>query len=467
MSKTLRLKYKVFITGILLVIQTFADQAGPESLNPADIKEAENFLRSFSESGHNEKRQDYSQLFENLADKKWAVREQATRSLINAGPGLLDHLGKILNSPDPEVATRARRIRDQINARERSRIPIEPSAKVQKSALLLARSGNRHTPQYLFPLLSHENKAMREAAAGSLRRITRKNFGYHVDDSQELRTQSINRWQEWWAKEKAVWKYLPEEETALLVCDPASNQILAVDLDGELLWKRKMKFSPMVAEVNEKGNLVVAYRSKGIVQEINPAGGVLWTYDGTGIIKGIFDIQLLTNGNLLLTDDPGNQVVEINRKGEVVWGIKNLPAPHAAWRTPDGNTHIAVHKESVILSINSKGEILSRIEEQNSVTDLRPFRDGTSWIVTRMGLTPQVAVREPDGSETKLYTSGLPVTSGLLTDEGLVFSVNERQGVVRGLPGDSLRPIGISRNHMWGKIRTTSKREALLAAPAP
>ena len=399
-----------------------------------------------------------SGLLTDLGHADYAVREKATLALVAAGLEVVVFLEGALESQDPEVAMRARRIRDEVQAQEAYHLDSYSINQLPKLARLLAQSGDAGVPGYLIPLLGHENQQIREKALATLHRLTRVPVDLSVEDTEQGRELRLKTWENWWEFNQQEWTYSPELESAVLISDPAARQVLAVDLNGDLLWKKSFDLPPMVAELTDRGHLFVGYREKGIVHEFSPAGELLWSFDGKEDVEGIFDLQLLDNGHLLLTDDPGNQVLEINREGDVVWKITELARPHAAWRTPDGHTHVAMHKESAIVSYDQKGKETGRMESLLAITDLRPYGDDGTWMVTRMGEKPQLLLYGPDGSETTLYSSGWPLTSGLLAPEGIVFTATREHGVIRGFPDTRLVHTGLSRNDMWGKLRMVSRK---------
>ncbi len=97
---------------------------------------------------------------------------------------------------------------------------------------------------------------------------------------------------------------------------------------------RHMRLTP-------QGTLLVAHMDLNKVVEYDAAGNELWSFPG----RGIWGVEPLKNGNVLITDSMG--VREVTRRGDAVWSWSPSDAPEYrfgslqnAWRLPNGNTVI-------------------------------------------------------------------------------------------------------------------------------
>jgi hypothetical protein len=406
-------------------------------------------------------RQAVRALIRQLGHRDWNKRQAATEKLLQLGTAVQDHLERALEDKDPEIKARARHILDQL----KQRTP-HLGADLRMASMILARAGGREAPGFLIRALDDPRLPVRRAAAGSLRRITGRDMGYWAHDEQDKRQAAVKRWQNWWDKAEANYRYDASKESAVLVCNPPKRGVMAIDLDGNLLWRRQFDDVPSCVWPKEGGNLLVAFRHESEILEYDRKGEVVWRSGDKAGIEGAFDMQRLDNGNLLITDDPGGKVVEIDRKGQVVWQVENLDHPHAAWRTQDGKTLISVHKADEVIEVSREGKVLRRLENQHSVSDGRGFRKGRYMCITRMGNKPQLALVNFDGEEVGLYQAGWPITSGMITPEGIIFSATQGDGVVRGFIEGRVGRTGIARPDMWGKIRVAPRGLIEAAAPA-
>ena len=59
-----------------------------------------------------------------------------------------------------------------------------------------------------------------------------------------------------------------------------------------------------------------------------------------------------------------NRVTEYNSEGDVVWNYMT-PSPWAAFRLPNGNTLITGYAKGGIVEVNKKGEVVWQIERKD------------------------------------------------------------------------------------------------------
>jgi hypothetical protein len=93
--------------------------------------------------------------------------------------------------------------------------------------------------------------------------------------------------------------------------------------------------------------------------EINMLGEIIWEYQVPGGF--LFDVELLTNNNILFTIYEQG-VYEVNRRGEIVWSYLDKKVSHDADRLPNGNTIFVCGWDAVddaqVKEVNPKGEIV-------------------------------------------------------------------------------------------------------------
>lgn len=69
--------------------------------------------------------------------------------------------------------------------------------------------------------------------------------------------------------------------------------------------------------------VVVADPGRSQVVEYTPEGALVWTYGGSALLRRPTDVDRLPNGNTLITDATGGQVVEVDREGDTVWALRS------------------------------------------------------------------------------------------------------------------------------------------------
>ena len=111
----------------------------------------------------------------------------------------------------------------------------------------------------------------------------------------------------------------------------------------------------------EDGCFLVTDRNNNRVIQVNRKGQLLWSFD-----QGIHhphNGRILKNGNVLICDSDGNQVVEVNRDKKIVWrygdgSTQTLWWPRGADRLSNGNTLITDSKIGKLIEVNPLGDVV-------------------------------------------------------------------------------------------------------------
>ncbi len=155
----------------------------------------------------------------------------------------------------------------------------------------------------------------------------------------------------------------------------------AVKLEFELPVKGKGVHGQFRhARINSEGRLVVAHMDLGKVCEYDAKGAEVWTF----AVPGVWGVEPLANGNLLITSRAG--VWEVSHAGETVWKVGpgeladyKLSNLQLAWRLPNGNTVLNnwVNSWSNASEV-AKGEAVQALEvtpEKKVVWALRSWKE--------------------------------------------------------------------------------------------
>jgi hypothetical protein len=147
-----------------------------------------------------------------------------------------------------------------------------------------------------------------------------------------------------------------------MIAETGNKRIVEVDAAGVVVkqipltvnnpsWHRDTR----LARKLDNGHYLVCHEGDGVVREYDDKGTVTWQYaldlngqprtpnhDGHGV--EVFGAVRLKNGNTLIAGGNNNRVIEVDKKGKVVWSIERdeLPGIHLCWVTtlqvlPNGN----------------------------------------------------------------------------------------------------------------------------------
>ena len=203
---------------------------------------------------------------------------------------------------------------------------------------------------------------------------------------------------------------LPDEK--VLVAEHQGNKVTERNKKGEIIWEKKID-GPLAVQKLEDGSIFIASKSNIVfvdqkgkeISEFTPPNNepimkaniasngdlclVLSTPQGNAKFVrfdknkkpvATYDIDvrtsggkvdILPNGNSLITEVYGNRVIEFNNEGKEVWQFE-CEQPVAAVRLPNGNTLITSMTQMKALEIDPKGKEIWSYKSNTRVT--RAFR---------------------------------------------------------------------------------------------
>lgn len=173
-------------------------------------------------------------------------------------------------------------------------------------------------------------------------------------------------------EKKVVWKYeakpkagyegrvevhafQPVGDGLVMVAESGNRRIVEVDRQGGIVREVPLTVDHPDAHRDtrlvrklESGNYLVCHEADATVREYDAQGKVVWSYtidlagrpespghgpEGHG--TSLYSAYRLPNGNTLIGGGNNNRVIEVDPKGEVVWGVdqKELPGVTLAWVT--------------------------------------------------------------------------------------------------------------------------------------
>ena len=273
-------------------------------------------------------------LIKQLGDPSYVVRERATLELIGLGPQVLPAVRAAAGDPDPEVAIRAERIAESLDART-----LDAVAAVNQHVASLAAADDRELPGDLIELLGHANPDVRYQAEYALRQILGGVLAYNAYDADAARRAAAAGARSWWARNKDAFRYAPPpaDVAGLLVYVQQKKQLWLVGLDGSVLAELAVGGSLSCAIGLDNGDILLAYRA-GPIEQRDPAGKVVWSTRSTNPQLAAMSLQRLPNGNTLIGDAEAERVVELTRDGKTAWELRGQDHPAGIQRLPNGNT---------------------------------------------------------------------------------------------------------------------------------
>lgn len=157
-----------------------------------------------------------------------------------------------------------------------------------------------------------------------------------------------------------------------LISDTKNCRILEIDQKGKIvneITKIGDKTDLLIngaIETPDK-NILLTTQEMGYLLEIDRKGNILWSFMAK---VGLHDATILKNNNILVTSLPTNEVFEIGRDHQIKWlHKKGLDQPKNARRMPNGNT-IITHKNG-IFEVTPTGEI---VNENNNLLGCYNFK---------------------------------------------------------------------------------------------
>ncbi|MGV3607597.1 MAG: PQQ-binding-like beta-propeller repeat protein [Planctomycetaceae bacterium] len=227
--------------------------------------------------------------------------------------------------------------------------------------------GHRPSLATLAKLLESESEDIRSEANSLLMAVTGKDFGFLATDAGAKRSQLAKQWQTWAVSSGATAGLqlpiirLPRERGILLVSDVAGRRLIEMDVAGNLVWEKKLDFSPWACQGLPNGHRLVCSAESSIAVEFDEQGNEVWK--SKPLPKGPMSVQRLASGNTLIACSWSDLVIEVGTDGEPIWRVAVEGRPVDAQRLENGNTLVTLQNEGKVVEIDSAGKVVN--EEGN------------------------------------------------------------------------------------------------------
>lgn len=340
-------------------------------------------------------RGDYAKLIEQMGDKKFAARQEASRKLVEAGPVVLPMLREAMANPSKEIANRAARAVEDIERGPRADLPMAAVRqlvasrhdKTVETLLALVEAG--HTDRFRDEILTglrivgasgaqvhpkllealSDSKAERRALAvqilvsttdRTLRAKLRERLKdpdatvrYHTAvgllptgdrDTIPVLIDLIGS-----APSAAIWQHTEEllyEVGGELAPDFEVGAGSAEDrkrlAQGWGEWWKARGAQVLLGRADDyPTDVAVVTDTKGRVWEFRPEGKP--RYDINEGLASPVDARSLPGRRVLVADEGASKVIEFSHKGKVLWERAFDDGPVSVQRLPNGNTFVATY----------------------------------------------------------------------------------------------------------------------------
>jgi plastocyanin len=150
------------------------------------------------------------------------------------------------------------------------------------------------------------------------------------------------------------------------------NRVIIVNQAGDITWQfgqagvngsgPDQLNVPVFAVQLPNGNILITDQGNNRVIEVNSTKQIVWSYgpsSGPGALKNPNSAELLPNGNVLIADQNDNRVIEVDQAGNIVWQFsQGLQTASFASRLPNNDTLIADAGHSRIVEVNPLGKVV-------------------------------------------------------------------------------------------------------------
>jgi PQQ-like domain len=149
------------------------------------------------------------------------------------------------------------------------------------------------------------------------------------------------------------------------------NRVLIVSADGGIVWQYGDDGglnTPVASVYLPSGNVLITDQGNQRVIEVTPQKTIAWQYmpltaDGGPAFNSPNSAERLANGNTLITDENNNRVIEVTGDGGIAWQYPTddaglLSGAAFASRLDNGDTLITSANNATILEVDATGKLV-------------------------------------------------------------------------------------------------------------
>lgn len=173
-----------------------------------------------------------------------------------------------------------------------------------------------------------------------------------------------------------------------LLADYSDNRVFAIDEAGAERFRLDDVFGVWDAELLPNGNVLLTEFSVSRVREVTQEGKTVWQYEN---LKNPYDADRLTlghsAGNTLICDTFANRILEVKPDGTTFWSYGDHEhetiRPFDCDQTPEGNFLIADQLGERVVEINYHGFVIWEAKNLPSVHDADRLPNGHTLVTLR------------------------------------------------------------------------------------
>jgi len=246
------------------------------------------------------------------------------------------------------------------------------------------------------------------------------------------------------------------------------SEIIEVDRLGQVVWRygNDLLFAHS-AKLSGNNTIIITDTGNERVLEVDKDGSIIWSSeewgDGTGTLNDgshLYypnDAEEVSGGNILITDRNNNRIIEVDRKGDILWRFDKLKHPHDADRLPNGNTMVASSDENRVIELDPSGEIIwsygnGDTNLLNWPRDADRLQNGNTLIADSKN--NRILEVSPSGKivwSFSLNYWGMPYESDRLPNGNTLIAIQQRRQIIEVDPAGNI--VWGFRNYIQGHIR--------------
>jgi len=173
-----------------------------------------------------------------------------------------------------------------------------------------------------------------------------------------------------------------------LIADYSRSCVLAIDENDEELFRLEDCHGVWDAELLPNGNVLLTEFSVSRVREVTTAGKTVWEYED---LKNPYAAHRLTVGksvgNTLIADTFAGRILEVRPDHTVFWSYGDHEheaiRPFDCEQTPEGNFLIADQLGDRVIEINYHGFVLWKVENLPGIHDVDRLPNGNTLVTLR------------------------------------------------------------------------------------
>ena len=301
------------------------------------------------------------------------------------------------------------------------------------TAQALANLGERASIPVLIELLASEDVETRTRSIAILRMFTHEHFQYAAYQGEAERTAAMERWNTWFAEHGAdaelhfPLKPMQRFHNRTLISQ-YPKVLREIDAEGNELMRADGFQYAWGCHATADGIRVIAdFSLKQLVEYDATGKEVLRLKDLPGPPA---DVRRLESGNFLLALAEANKVVEMDRKGNVLWSVEMQGRPTTANRLPNGNTLVNLQFAKRVVEIDPSGKVVWQLTGLSNALTAQALPNGNVLVCEmNQGLAVEfnrkgVAVWKQHGFHNACQAQRLPNGNTLVSDSDGLHEYN-------------------------------------------